>query len=193
MIYLKNPQPNSSYMFILEEVFTEDDLKLIDEVVSEIGLEAAGVYENDDSPDLDKIRKTDIAWLEGSEKTEPIYQKIANMVRVANDNHFHWALNYVETLQYGEYKDGGHYNYHTDSPINAKDNINRKLSFSILLNDPSEYEGGELEIPTPNAGKMTIEKNCALFFPSYMPHRVCPVTSGVRKSLVGWVHGPNFV
>lgn len=191
MIYLKNPQPNSSYMFILTEVFTEDDLKIIDEVINEIGLEAAGVYANDDS--LDTIRKTNIAWLPGSEKTESIYRKVANMVRDANDNHFHWALEFVETLQYGEYKDGGHYNYHTDSPINGKDNSNRKLSFSILLNDPSEYEGGELEIPTPEAGKMTIQKNSALFFPSYMPHRVCPVTSGVRKSLVGWACGPNFV
>jgi PKHD-type hydroxylase len=193
MIYLKNPEPNPSFVFQLEEVFTEDDFKTIEEVIDETGLESAGVIKGQDDEDFGHIRKTDIGWLAGSEKTEPIYQKIAQMVRIANDNHFHYSLSYIETLQYGEYKDGGHYDYHTDSPINGKDNDNRKLSFSILLNDPSEYEGGELEIPAPGVGKITVEKNCALFFPSFMPHRVCPVTSGVRKSLVGWVHGPNFV
>lgn len=192
MIYLKNPEPNPSFVFQLEEVFTEDDFKTIQEVIKETGLESADII-NEKNENLDNLRQTDIGWLPGSEKTEPIYQKIAQMVRLANDNHFHWALSYIETLQYGEYKDGGHYDYHTDSAVNGKDNDNRKLSFSILLNDPSEYEGGELEIPVPGIGKINVEKNCALFFPSFMPHRVCPVTSGVRKSLVGWVHGPNFV
>lgn len=191
MIFLKNPQPDPSHIFLLEQVFTEDDFKLIEDYVNENELEEAGYYTEEEQSD--ELRKTEVLWIEGNEKTAPIYQKVAQMVRVANDNHFHWNLDYVETLQYGEYKDGGHFNYHYDAPLRAKDNDNRKLSFSILLNSPDEYEGGELEIPGPGYGKTRIEKNCALFFPSSMLHRVTPVTSGVRKSLVGWVHGPNFV
>jgi PKHD-type hydroxylase len=70
---------------------------------------------------------------------------------------------------------------------------NRKLSFSLLLND--DYEGGELEIPgSPGQEDVFVPvRNTAIFFPSSMPHCVKPVTKGIRKSLVGWVHGPNFV
>ena len=191
MIFLKNPQPDPSYVFLLEQVFTDEDFKIIEDYVNSHELEKAGFITDEEQ--TDELRKTEIMWFEGNEQTEPLYQKIAQMVRMANDNHFHWTLDYIETLQYGEYRDGGHYDYHYDAPLRAKDNDNRKLSFSILLNDTSEYEGGELELPGPGYGKVRVEKNCALFFPSAMLHRVCPVTSGVRKSLVGWVHGPNFV
>jgi PKHD-type hydroxylase len=191
MIYLKNPNINPTNIFLLEQVFTDEDFKLIDDYVSSHELEKAGFVTDDEQ--ISQMRKTEIMWIEGNSQTEIIYQKIAQMVKIANDNHYHWTLDYVETLQYGEYRDGGHYDYHYDAPLRAKDNDNRKLSFSILLNDLSEYEGGELELPGPGYGKFQIKKNCVLFFPSNMLHRVCPVTSGVRKSLVGWVHGPNFV
>jgi PKHD-type hydroxylase len=69
----------------------------------------------------------------------------------------------------------------------------RKLSFSVMLTDPEEYEGGELllkidsfPITPPN------KKGTVIFFPSYVLHEVTPVTKGTRKTLVGWVLGPKF-
>ena len=86
-----------------------------------------------------------------------------------------------------------HYTWHTDATLKGEQNDTRKISFSILLND--NFEGGDLELykfgDKPDTMKM--KKNSILFFPSFILHRVTPVTSGTRKALVGWVHGPNFV
>ena len=73
--------------------------------------------------------------------------------------------------------------------------LTRKISFSIGLNDPNEYEGGELVVGAPGkySTSFKLEKNQVLFFNSVVTHKVNPVTRGVRKSLVGWAKGPNFV
>jgi PKHD-type hydroxylase len=70
----------------------------------------------------------------------------------------------------------------------------RKLSMAMLLSDPSEFEGGEFQVKTTSDDVQTLEvkKGRAWFFPSYMLHRVTPVTKGVRRSLVLWVGGPQF-
>ena len=70
----------------------------------------------------------------------------------------------------------------------------RKLSVSVQLSDPSEYEGGDLELMVNrNYIKVPKEKGTIIFFPSYLTHRVTKVTSGKRNSLVAWFHGPSFV
>ena len=69
----------------------------------------------------------------------------------------------------------------------------RKLSFTLQLTDPSEYEGGQTMIHNakePWAIPQT--KGTITFFPSYTLHEVLPVTKGTRKALVGWVHGPRL-
>jgi PKHD-type hydroxylase len=69
------------------------------------------------------------------------------------------------------------------------------MSIVIQLTDPSEYEGGDFEIDSqyPQLPKEEIrEKGSVLVFPSFIPHRVTPVTKGVRRSLVSWIEGPKF-
>ena len=64
---------------------------------------------------------------------------------------------------------------------------------SIQLTDPSEYEGGELQLKSKNSiTTVSKKKGTIIFFPSFMLHRVTPVTKGVRHSLVGWITGPPF-
>jgi PKHD-type hydroxylase len=65
---------------------------------------------------------------------------------------------------------------------------------SLLLSDPNEFEGGELQVkPDSDDIKFLEQKQGrAWFFPSYTLHRVAPVTKGVRRSLVLWVGGPPF-
>ena len=73
-------------------------------------------------------------------------------------------------------------------------NDSRKISFSSFLNDPSEFEGGDLTLMPDSIGyPIQLKKYEICFFPSWMPHKVVPVTKGTRISLVGWVHGPDFV
>jgi len=101
----------------------------------------------------------------------------------------------IEPLQYSEYGVGGEYGWHRDIHDKPYPNgLVRKVSFSTILND--DFEGGEFDIETKNpADKKRYDtfdnkKQNTIIFPSHMWHRVRPVKSGVRKSIVGWVLGP---
>ena len=101
-----------------------------------------------------------------------------------------------ENFQYTVYrsKDKQHYDWHIDAG-NTSSPFERKISASLILTDPSKYEGGEFEcvmngrVDEPFVAKGEIGD--VIFFDSGMPHRVRPVTSGVRKSLVCWIMGKN--
>jgi PKHD-type hydroxylase len=82
-----------------------------------------------------------------------------------------------------------HYTWHTDSI--SGDSV-RKLSFTIQLTNPTEYVGGDLEFMPAITDKKIREQGIMTIFPSYMVHRVAPVTSGVRHTIVGWIYGPDF-
>ena len=76
---------------------------------------------------------------------------------------------------------------------NGKENYSRKLSMSLLLND--EFEGGELEIANPlqmESFTVELKAGTVAVFPAWVKHRVKPVTSGTRYSLVAWMNGPQF-
>ena len=101
----------------------------------------------------------------------------------------------IEPLQYSEYGVGGEYGWHRDVHEKPYPNgLVRKMSFSTILND--DFEGGEFDIETKNpADKKRYDtfdnkKHNTIIFPSHMWHRVRPVKSGIRKSIVGWVLGP---
>ena len=101
----------------------------------------------------------------------------------------------IEPLQYSEYGVGGEYGWHRDVHEKPYSNgLVRKVSFSTILND--NFEGGEFDIETKNpADKKRYDtfdnkKHNTIIFPSHMWHRLRPVKSGVRKSIVGWVLGP---
>ena len=101
----------------------------------------------------------------------------------------------IEPLQYSEYGVGGEYGWHRDVHEKPYPNgLVRKMSFSTILNN--DFEGGEFDIETKNpADKKRYDtfdnkKHNTIIFPAHMWHRVRPVKSGVRKSIVGWVLGP---
>lgn len=82
-----------------------------------------------------------------------------------------------------------HYVWHTDTL--PGDSV-RKLSFTIQLTNPAEYDGGDLEFMPAITDKKIREQGTMTIFPSYKVHRVSPVTQGVRHSIVGWIYGPDF-
>ena len=85
----------------------------------------------------------------------------------------------------------GFFEWHMD--FGAGNISNRKLSITVQLSDPEEYEGGELQFMiNQNIITAPKEKGTAIIFPSFALHRVTPVTSGVRKSIVGWIGGPPY-
>jgi PKHD-type hydroxylase len=142
------------------------------------------------------IRRSDVAWVDVNQNSVWLWEKLTRVVADVNCQFFKFNLSgCYEPIQLGIYKesDQGHYDWHTDSSL-IDCNAPRKLSMSLLLSDPSEFEGGELQIKTNNDEIHTLGcvKGRAWFFPSYTLHRVTPITKGVRRSLVLWVGGPEF-
>ena len=144
------------------------------------------------------VRKSKIAWL----YDKYLRQQLFNSIDLCNKQNWNYDLDGCDGIQYGTYSDGGYYDWHVDvepeiDRINGK-YLMRKLSMTIWLNDPDEYEGGELdiEIKGPHTDlrydTFKLSKGSVLIFRSDLWHRVKPVTSGVRKSLVTWFRGPPF-
>ena len=141
----------------------------------------------------EKIRSSKHGWIHTDHWIAGV---MAHMIRCANDNLFKFDLTeWASGIQYTVYDgNGSKYDWHTDTTSAAfKSDEVRKLSISLFLSDPDEYEGGELQIL--NVNKMhsyKAPKGTAVIFPSTMVHRVRPLKSGVRKSLVGWFGGPPW-
>ena len=98
---------------------------------------------------------------------------------------------FQDPFQYTRYYgNGGHYEWHADLGPGIS---NRKLSCVLQLSTPEEYEGGDLQMNL-GEGPITVPKalGTICFFPSFILHRVTPVNTGVRKSLVLWLGGANF-
>ncbi len=116
-----------------------------------------------------------------------------NFVSLANrECKWGYHLEDHEAVQYAEYGSKQHYNWHTDFfPLSGKD-YDRKITVVCLLNDPSEFEGGDFEIRMRSTFKAPLEKGTIIAFPSILEHRVVPIISGLRCSATMWVNGPRF-
>lgn len=82
------------------------------------------------------------------------------------------------------------YDWHLD--VGLGDTSTRKISISLALNEPEEYKGGQLSFFLESKQSIDIPQGTAVAFPSFMSHRVEPVTKGERWSLVCWVSGQPF-
>ena len=156
--------------------------------------------------DIEKKRKSDVVWLSGYWLYRELHPFIALANKRANWN-FQW--DWTECCQYTEYKEGQFYDWHCDSnpiPYNKPDNLNtngkiRKLSLILSLTEPEEYEGGDVEFgfhdndgnKQPSICEEVRPRGSLIIFPSFVWHRVKPVTKGVRHSLVCWSLGQPYV
>ena len=139
-----------------------------------------------------KKRITTISWIPFKDMPE-MYQDIERTMLKANGNHFGFdGVRLTEPGQFTHYLEGGFYEWHMDNDVVGKHQPPvRKISMTLLLSDPSTFEGGELEFMSK--GKTAkLKQGQAIFFASWLQHRVKPVTKGERKSLVMWFGGPSF-
>ena len=139
-----------------------------------------------------KKRITTISWIPFKDMPE-MYRDIEATMLKANNNHFGFeGMQLTEPGQFTHYLTDGFYEWHMDNDIQGKfQQPVRKISMTLLLSDPSTFEGGELEIMSK--GKTAkLKQGQAIFFASWLQHRVKPVTQGERKSLVMWFGGPSF-
>ncbi len=138
-----------------------------------------------------KYRRTDVIW---QPSAQPIGCVSKCYMEMANQS-AEWGYNLSgqEDTQIGRYKstDEGYYDWHIDAgpPQNG---IQRKLSCVILLNDPSEFEGGILQFKGMEDQNLLDKQGSIIVFPSFIEHKVTPVTKGVRYTAVTWASGPSF-
>ena len=199
MIYQIPPRHSKGkdYTAFWEGFLTNEEIDKILAMPEWLAADSACVGVGGGTQTLDKnIRTSDVGWIGLTPDTAWLWEKLANVIADVNNQLFKFELTgCYEPIQLGVYKstEQGHYNWHVDmSPFDR--HTPRKLSMSLLLSDPSEFEGGELQVKLASDETQTLEtkKGRAWFFPSYTLHRVTPVTKGVRRSLVLWIGGPEF-
>ena len=181
-----------------EGFLSEDELNYLTNITNWSNLSPAyiGGANSDEQIHDNNIRSTQISWLSVNEENKHIWDKIARAISEVNSRVFHYDLTgCYEPMQLGVYTADkkGHYNWHIDASVKDR-TPPRKLSMVLMLSDPSEYEGGQLQIKLVSDEVITLDqvKGRAWFFPSYMLHKVTPVTRGTRKTIVLWVGGPPF-
>ena len=153
--------------------------------------DAVGINKPGGGIDPEK-RITTISWIPFKDMPE-MYKDIQATMLKANGNHFGFdGMKLTEPGQFTHYLTGGFYDWHMDNDVLGKHQPPvRKISMTLLLSDPSTFEGGELEFMSK--GKTAkLQQGQAIFFASWLQHRVKPVTQGERKSLVMWFGGPPF-
>ena len=140
-----------------------------------------------------KKRITTISWIPFKALPD-MYRIIERTMKQVNGNHFGYeGMQLTEVAQFTEYPKGGFYDWHMDAEVNCQfEPPVRKISMTILLSDPSEFVGGDLEFMTEGNKPPQLLQGQAIFFCSMLRHRVSKVKKGIRRSLVQWFGGPPF-
>lgn len=177
----------------IDNLFSKEECEKIKDLASALDVQEAWVGDEDGFRIDNKMRKNTLRWMPSDkEEYQWIFRRCTDGILDLNRKFWDFNLDYIESLQYTEYiEEKDYYDMHIDMSYNSFHN--RKLSFSIQLDDPETYEGSDLLIHTQREGVSTKRtQGTMIAFPSYVVHQVTPITSGERRSLVGWVCGPTF-
>jgi|TARA_Y100000034_G_C6755755_1_gene336282 PKHD-type hydroxylase len=192
-IHISEPKWKSWIVQTTTPLFTPDQCRKIIEAGRKQKPQTAQVGMNKPGGGTDtKKRVTTISWIPFKEMGH-MYQDLNTFIQKCNENHFGFGdIRITENAQFTEYPEGGFYDWHMDCDVNmAHEPPVRKISMTLLLNDPSEFEGGELEVMAP--GKYAdMKQGHAIIFASFLNHKVNVVKRGMRQSLVVWFGGKPF-
>jgi PKHD-type hydroxylase len=193
---IKEPKfENSSWNFELDQVnlyafwdkaFSKEECQSIINIAKDKGLIKGKTREESD------VRDSKISWLYPVDNMDWVFRRVTDITLNLNERFFKFDLfGLNEGFQFTNYEaPSGKYGKHVDRAINMPV---RKLSISIQLTKPEEYEGGELYLYDGDKGiLMDKTQGTLIVFPSYVLHEVMPVTKGERNSLVTWVTGKQF-
>jgi len=183
-----------------DDAFNPLEIDTIVKYCEEQGTHMGTTFGSETEEQIKNVRVSNVKFHDKNEKTAWIFDKLNYIIKSINDEYYGFDLNGYSKFQYTTYNDSenGRYDWHMDTEINSRPHNQedieiRKLSMTLCLNE--NYEGGYFQI---NVGKeseplfIQAKKGRAIFFPSFMIHRVTPVTLGTRRSLVVWVLGPKF-
>lgn len=183
--------PNNVTWAYLTNFFSDEECdRLITAATQDNVLES---YLGDGTVD-NSIRKNRVVFLASHDtRYQWAFDKIAKCATNLNKQFWNFDLTFVETLQFTIYnRDQDFYTAHMDTSHNKPEQ--RKLSLVVQLSDPGSYVGSDLQLHSCGLEFFdTIrDRGTIIAFPSYMVHRVSPLLSGTRYSLVSWVCGPPY-
>lgn len=153
--------------------------------------EAGGIFASGEVTDY---RRSIVRWCNHAPW---VHKLLYEYVKEANRNAFKVSLTEPQAhaeFQFTEYHgtNSGHYDWHHDVHFTDDSPLDRKLSVTVQLSDPNDYEGGDFEFDECETPSDSKARGTVLVFPSYLRHRVLPVTNGVRLSMVAWFYGPRW-
>ncbi len=180
-------------LVVSEGAFTPAELDAIVAHGDGLRLEKSAISYGDGRVGGDPMRICRSAWMPRDDASSWIYDRMERVARTINQGVYRFELSgFSDPFQYSVYHadEGGHFGWHIDQVRNA---AHRKLSFSLQLSSPEDYEGGELVIHGGGQpATAPTSRGTLVAFPSYALHRVAPVSAGTRKALVFWAAGPPF-
>jgi len=175
-----------------EGAFTDQELDWLQQKAKE-ATQDGEVGTADSGAVNQEVRRSEVNWLSKNSECSWVFERLSHVASSLNANYFGFDLTgFGEALQLTNYHEArqGMYTWHQDF---GSAGTSRKLSLVLQLSDPSDYEGGELQIL---AGKepISMQKKRGLItvFPAWTLHQVTPVIRGTRQTLVTWVSGPEF-
>jgi len=190
---LTNPNEGATIVKF-SNAFDKNECLMVETLEAFLDINNAGVNVNNDAKS--QTRRSRVGWIPYEKNIDWLFEKLKIYARKANNEIFRFKIDGIhEPLQYTIYESNnqGFYNWHMDIGVYNEMTVTRKMSMSMIINDTSEYEGGDLEIwGASGVVSAPREQGTLCFFPSFLLHRVTPVTRGTRKSLVVWFGGPNW-
>lgn len=182
-----------------DDAFSDKEIDEMCNFFSQHEVERATVLDKNKSVN-ETTRRSNVRFFHRDENTFRVFDRLNETIENLNDKFYNFVLNGYESFQYTEYDahEKGEYNFHMDTVFGKEETLiqTRKLSLVMCLNRPGiDFEGGQFYINVGSekeAHEVEMKKGRIIVFPSFLIHRVAPVTKGKRKSLVIWVVGPKF-
>lgn len=144
------------------------------------------------------VRSSTIRWIEPTDvNSKFIHDILFDYAMQANRKTFGFNISSLHQIQYTVYdgEEQDFYDWHFDTFWANSSQYDRKISITIQLSNPKDYEGGEFQFDPqyiqPSSTQLK-NRGTVIAFPSFIRHCVKPVTKGVRKSLVAWIEGAKF-
>lgn len=176
-------------------LFSDAELDAITRIGDGLALEKAEL--SGGGQGYEHIRSTLVAWVERNAETELLYRRMEEAVLALNARFFRFDLSGLASFQYALYggQGGGHFDWHKDYGRDPADPARepRKLTLSLQLSAPGDYEGCELQVRAGNQIDTAPKaRGTVIAFPANVLHQVTPIRSGQRRALVAWAVGPEF-
>jgi len=182
---------STHYYSWYQSAFTEEECESIINVAEQQGFMESKIVGTEDKEYDNEVRNSLVNFIFPNIDTTWIFERLQHVAETLNSGFFNFDITGMnEGCQMTKYvAPSGHYDWHLDAKPHGKV---RKLSMTLQLSSPDTYEGGDLEVSDGDSIPLPKDRGTVCCFPSWLSHRVTPVTEGTRYSLVSWVSGPPF-